>query len=125
MHDAPHAQPVTQQSPSVVVPPGHIDVRGPSLQPVASTATNAITNVVTFSIVGLREDGDTPAASSPLWRRARPTDQLDAQLRRLPPRPMQRGKPLRVALADPAIEIAGVPAPCVYPARTPHLMLGH
>ena len=64
MHDAPHAQPVTQQSPSVVVPPGHMDERGPSLQPVASTATNAITNVVTFSIVGLPNDLDDTSRSS-------------------------------------------------------------
>jgi hypothetical protein len=28
MHDAPHAQPVTQQSPSVVVPPGQVERGG-------------------------------------------------------------------------------------------------
>jgi hypothetical protein len=86
MHDAPHAQPVTQQSPSVVVPPGHIDVRRPSTQPAAIPATNATTNVITFVIFDLREDGDTPAASSPLWGRAGPTHEV----RRFPSRRKER-----------------------------------
>ena len=60
MHDSPHAQPITQQSPSSVIPPGHMAVGGPSrLQSSAvHPAINTITNVVAFSIVGLPNDLD-------------------------------------------------------------------